>query len=51
MNETKYSSNKGVVSITKGNRSSIQKTNVPKEIWNKYSKNTTYEVLNIRPVK
>lgn len=36
------------VSISDGTRSSITKKNVPNEIWEKYSKTSSYEILNIR---
>ena len=36
------------VSISDGSRSSITKKDVPSEIWEKYSKKSCYEILNIR---
>lgn len=50
-NEVKYISPVGNVSITKANRSFLNRKDLPenqKEIWDKYSKSTSYEVLSVK---
>ncbi len=46
--KNKFQNNIANISISDGTRSSITKKDVPSEIWEKYSKKSSYEILNIR---
>ena len=39
------------ISLQKASKSSISKKNTPDDVWKKYSKSTSYEILNVRKNK
>ena len=47
-NLKKYENKNCSVNVSKGNRTSLNKKDVPKDVWEKYSTCTPYEMLQIK---